>query len=37
MNPAGTTPLLETAAERAQLVDLLTRVADHWDTLNTDR
>jgi DNA-binding MarR family transcriptional regulator len=25
------------AAERTQLVDLLTRVADHWDALNTDR
>jgi DNA-binding MarR family transcriptional regulator len=28
-------PLSE--AERSQLVDLLTRVADHWDELNTDR
>jgi DNA-binding MarR family transcriptional regulator len=24
------------AAERRQLVDLLTRIADHWDALNTD-
>jgi DNA-binding MarR family transcriptional regulator len=23
-------------AERRQLVDLLTRIADHWDALNTD-
>lgn len=26
-----------TAAERSQLVDLLTRVADHWDALDTNR
>ncbi len=25
-----------TAAERSQLVDLLTRIADHWEALNTD-
>jgi len=25
------------AAERRQLVDLLTRIADHWDELNTGR